>query len=207
MRALLLPCLSIISLVLSGCRIVYSVHPLSTSDDAVEEPALEGAWTSGGNDDTVLCVQKSDGHTYSMFVTSPSSKLVEVYEINLVRLNDQLFADIFVKEQAVDHTEVEPPLGSISNHVIIKLDIAEDDLAFSGLDASAIQQQTTEGLPSLDFLDAGDVMLLTASTDDLRQYLSAYADRVFLSNDHYTRKIDEEAGGTSATNCGVSSPP
>ena len=40
MRALLLPCLAVCSLALSGCSAVYSAHPLNTKEDAVEVPAL-----------------------------------------------------------------------------------------------------------------------------------------------------------------------
>lgn len=207
MRALLLLCLAVCSLALSGCKAVYSAHPLSTSEDAVEEPALEGAWTTGENDDTELCVQRSDGHAYSLIVSEPSSKITQVFQINLVRLNHELFADMVFQKQVVDRTEAELPLGTIPNHVIVKLDIADDDLAYSALDYGTIQNLDKEGYPPLQFLDEGDVVLLTTSTGDLRQYLSVYADHVFGSPEHYTRKVDQEAGGSSTTACSVPTPP
>ncbi len=207
MRAMLLPCLAVLSLVLAGCKGVYSDQPLNTSEDAVQEPALEGVWTNGDSDDTQLCVQRSDGHAYSLIVSEPSSKITQVFQINLVRLNHELFADMVFQKQVVDRTEAELPLGTIPNHVIVKLDIADDDLAYSALDYGTIQNLDKEGYPPLQFLDEGDVVLLTTSTGDLRQYLSVYADHVFGSPEHYTRKVDQEAGGSSTTACSVPTPP
>lgn len=206
MRAMLLPCLAVFSLALAGCKGVYTDQPLYTSNDAVEEPALEGVWTAGDSDDTQLCVQKADGHAYSMIMSEPSSKNTQVFQVNLVRLNGQLFADILFRKQLIDRTEAEIPLGNIPNHVIVKLDIADDDLAYSALDYDTIQDLDKEGYPPLRFLDEGDVILLTTSTEDLRQYVSLYADHVFTSPEHYTRKVDEEAGGSSAAACSVPTP-
>jgi hypothetical protein len=206
MRALLLPCLALCSLALSGCSVVYSVHPLSTKVDAVEVPALQGAWTTGKDDDGDLCIQKSDGHAYSMILFDPTSKLTEIYQINLVRLNDQLFADIVFDKETVDRTEIEPPLGSITNHVIVKLEITENDITYSALDSSAIRNLSQQGYTPLDFLDVNEGILLTTSTDDLRQYLSLYSDRVFTDPEHYKRKINDETGAPVMA-CSVPTPP
>jgi hypothetical protein len=204
---MLLPCLAVFSLALSGCKGVYTDQPLATSGDAVEEPALEGVWTNGDSDDAQLYVQKPDGYAYSLIVSEPSSKITQVFQTNLVRLNHELFADMVFQKQVVDRTEAELPLGTIPNRVIVKLDITDDDLAYSALDCNTIQNLNKEGDPPLQFLDEGDVVLLTTSTDDLRQYLSVYADHVFSSPEHYTRKVDQEAGGSSTTACSVPTPP
>jgi hypothetical protein len=206
MRALLMPCLALCSLTLSGCN-VNSAHPLATSDDAVEEPTVEGVWTpvESGSDD--VCIQKAGGHGYTLTVFDPDSKLTEIYQIDLVRLNDQLFADMVFEKQAVGSTEVEPSLGMMANHVILKVDIADNDLVYSTLDADAIREQNKQGPAPVQLLEEGNTMLLTASTDDLREYLSLYADRVFSSVGHYTRNVGaEEAGGAGRT-CSTPTPP
>lgn len=206
MRALLLPCLAVCSLALSGCSAVYSVHPLNTKEDAVEEPALQGTWTTGKDNDSDLCIQKSEGHAYSMIMFDPDSKLTEIYQINLVRLNDQLFADIVFDQQAVDRTKFDTPLGTITNHVIVRLEIAEDDLTYWVLDSRAIRNLSEEGYPPLDFLDINEGILLTTSTDGLRQYLYQYPDRVFTDSDHYKRMINEETGAPVMA-CSLPTPP
>jgi hypothetical protein len=206
MRALLLPCLTLCSLTLSGCT-VYSAHPLATSDDAVEEPKLVGMWTpvESGNDD--VCIQKAAGHGYSFTVFNPDSKLTEIYQIDLVRLNDQLFADMVFEKQAIDRTEVDPPLGMIAAHLILKLDIADNDLAYFALDPDAIREQNKQGPAPVQLLEESNTMLLTASTDELREYFSLYADRVFSSVGRYTRNVSAEEEGGANTTCSAPTSP
>lgn len=207
MRALLLACLGVCSLALTGCKAVYTVNPLYTNEDAVEEPALEGVWTGGDNDHTQLCIQRSDGHAYSLIVSEPDSKITQIFQINLVQLDHQLYADMVFQKQTVDRTEAELPLGTITNHVILKLDVADDDLAYSILDYSVIRGLDKEGYPPLDFLDGDEVLLLTTSTDDLRQYITVYGDHLFTDSDHYTREVSEDAGSSPTTTCPVPTPP
>lgn len=206
MRALLLPFIASCSLILSGCSAVYSAHPLYTNEDAVEEPALEGKWTPGNDDKTAFCIQKSDGTEYNMVVSEPDSKIIQLFKINLVRLNSDLFADIAFKSQLFDREEVDPPLGTITNHVIVKLDISENDLAYAPLDADVIEKQSKEGSAHLDYLDTNDAMLLTASTEDLRQYISIYSDRLFPEFSHYRRLADDEPTA-AAVPCSLPTPP
>lgn len=207
MRALLLSCLAVCSLALTGCKAVYTANPLYTNEDAVEEPALEGVWTGGDNDQTQLCIQRSGGHAYNLIVYEPDSKITQVFEINLVQLDRKLYADMAFQKQMVDRTEAEIPLGTISNHVILKLDVIDNDLTYSALDYSVVQGLDKEGYPPLDFLQDDDVLLLTTSTDDLRQYISVYGDHLFTDPDHYTRKVNEETEGGSTTPCTVPTPP
>lgn len=206
MRALLLPCLALCSLTLSGCS-VYSAHPLATIDDAVEEPTVEGVWTpvDGGSD--VVCIQKAAGHGYSFTVFNPDSKLTEIYQIDLVRLDDQLFADMVFEKQAIDSAEVDSPLGAMANHVILKMDIADDNFSYSALDPDAIREQNKQGPAPLQLLEEGNTMLLTASTDELREYLSLYADRIFSNVARYTRNFSAEQEGGASSACSAPTPP
>lgn len=208
MRALLLPFIASCSLALSGCSAVYSVHPLYTNEDAVEEPALEGKWTNNTDKgDEVLCIQKSDGTEYNLVVSSPSARIIVLYKLNLLRLNDQLFADMIFKSQLVDRMEAGVPLGTIFNHVIVKLDVSATDLAYAALDADVIEKQNREGLPPLDYIATDDAMLLTGSTEDLRHYISVYGDRIFTSQGHYQRMNESDGPGTVSVPCSFPTPP
>ncbi len=209
MRALLSSILGFCSLALSGCSVVYSVHPLNTSDDAVDEPAITGTWS---NDDAQLCVQKSDRSAYSLVVSpkdpksDKGSKLVEAYQVTLVRLDDQLFADVVAKNQAFDGTEIEPPAGAIFHHVIVKLDVTDSDLSYTILDSSAVQEANKQGYASLEYLEVDNGILLTASTEDLRWAVSHHADRLFTDGEHYTRQPDNGAPDSSQAPCSAVPP-
>ncbi len=200
MRALLIPCVAFCSLVLSGCNVVYSVHPLATKDDAVDEPALVGQWTE--TDDSSherLCIQKADTNTYTLIVSEsdPKSdkeaKLVEAYQVTLVRLDDQLFADMVAKGQALNGTDIDPPVGALYHHVIVKLDLTDSDLRYTVLDPGAIREANQQGYAPLSFIEIDDGILLTAPTEELRWTVSHYPDLLFQEGGHYTRLTEGEA--------------
>ena len=208
MRALLSLCFAACSLALSGCDVVYSAHPLYKDDDAIEEPEILGEWLIDGSNEMEVCVQKSVDHSYEMILFDPKSKLTEIYMINLVRLNDLLYADMIFKEMAVDRSQIEAPLGTITNHVVLKLNLTENDLAYSTLNARAIQARNQEGYyPPLNFVDSQDVPLLITPTDELRQFLSLYSDKVFYDPDHFTRKPTYQTGDNLTTTCSTPTPP
>lgn len=224
MRALLIPCVAFCSLALSGCSVVYSVHPLATKDDAVDEPALVGQWKPS-SDDARLCIQKGDHNIYTLLVADSDSKpdsdskaerdsksekdpkLVEAYQITLVRLEDQLFADMVATDQAVDGTRIEPPAGTLRHHVILRLKVTDSDLAYSALRTSAIEEAKKQGLAPWDYLEIDDGLLLTASTEELRWSVSHYADRLFDEDEeHFIRVTESDANGSS-TLCPAITPP
>jgi hypothetical protein len=195
MRALPLLCIALCSLALTGCSAVYSVHPLYTSEDAVEVPAIEGAWIShgdSGNNDSIFLIQKADTGKYNLVIAGTKSKVMQLYEVHLVRLDDQLFMDLQFTSQEVDRVEAGDPLGTLPHHVIAKIEVSDDDLAYAPLDLDEIQKVNEGAYLPLDYVKADDVMLVTAPTEVLRQYIADYADRVFPNFDHLTRMADLE---------------
>jgi hypothetical protein len=216
MRALLISCVACWSLALSGCKSVYSAHPLHTSEDAVEEPGLEGQWKAGSDSDGQLCIQKGDGNFYKMVVSAADSKdndesksgtdseankpktLLESYKITLVRLDDQVFADMVASGQSVDGTEIEPPVGALHHYIIMKVQLAGDELGYSLLERDTIRAANEQGYAPLSYVEIDDDFLLTASTEELRWAASHYADRLFHDSEmHYTRVVGTEADGSS----------
>ena len=225
MRALLIPYVAFCSLALSGCSVVYSVHPLATKDDSVEESALVGQWQHDGDGDGRICIQKADHGTYTMIIadsdanaasdaksaTDPASEkpatLVETYDLTLVRLDDMFFADMVAGDQAVNGTKVEAPIGTVRHHVIVKLNVSDSDLLYTVLRPGAVREAKEQGYAPLAYLEIDDGLLLTASTEDLRYSVSHFSDRLFdADEDHFTRVTDNGAGVTS-TPCPAITPP
>jgi hypothetical protein len=220
MKALLILCVAFCSLALSGCEVVYSAHPLNNSEDeAVDDPQLVGHWTPSDQSDGSFCILKADRNTYTMIAVETESKtgidkkpttdsipgkpltLVGTYRISLVRLQDQLFADMVADKMAVNGMEIEPPLGTIYGHVILKLDLNDFDLGLSILDTKAVGNATEQGYAPLSYVEISDGLLLTASTEDLRWSVSRYADRLFVDGGHYARADDNEANNPSPSPC------
>lgn len=197
MRALVLSCLVLCSLALSGCTAVYSVHPLYThEDDPIAEPPLEGTWVSNDEDKIEFSFHKTDDRQYNMVVTSPDSKTVQVYEVHLVQLQNQLFMDVMFKSQAICRTDsnIDQQLGAVAHHVIARVKITQDDLAFSGLDDHLIQEQNMGEYFPLEHVDTSGLFLITSPTEVLRKYISEHADRVFDDEqEHLARKSETAA--------------
>lgn len=211
MRALWIPWVACCSLALSGCHAVYSAHPLHTSEDAVEEPALVGEWKSSSNDGDRFCIQKGEDNTYTMIVSDSENEsksdgdakpekaltIMQKYQITLVQLDNQLFADMVPSGQLVGGREVDPPVGAVYHHILIKLELADPDLGYFLLDSSTVREANAQGYAPLGYMEIDDGILLTASTEELRWAVSHYADRLFRnSEEHYVRATGNEADGT-----------
>lgn len=180
---LMLSCLPLI-----GCP-SYSLHPLYTDKDAVAEPALEGTWVSPDpGDKGEMTFKKVGDYEYSMAVVDPDMKDGQTYKVRLVRLGGQLFMDLVSDEQTVDGVKQDAPLGVLATHVILKLKMSEDDLAYATLEDDAIRKPNPTGGAPLDYLETDEGLLVTAPTDVLRRYISAHTEDVFSEFEHMKRK-------------------
>lgn len=178
-----------VCLALTGCP-SYSVHPLYTDQDAVVEPALEGWWSNPESDDKQgIVFQKSSDRKYTMSVLQPDAKVRQNYEVHLVRLGSEEFMDIIADDQTINGVNLDLPMGAIPTHVILKVKISGDDLAFATLEGDAIRKQSPAGEVVLDYqmLDRG--VLVTAPTDALRRYLAAHTQDVFTPVEHLKRTL------------------
>jgi len=187
MKALVPLFLACVTLTLTGCP-AYSVHPLYTNEDAIVEPALEGSWVDTSEDPTEFSFRKSAEHEYSMTMSDPKSKIVQNYTVNLVRLGDQMFMDIVFKDQAVNDTKIDDPIGTVPCHIIVKVNIAGDDLAYAVMDDDPIQKQGPLEKPPLGYVTTDEGPLVTAETDALRRYVSTDKGDAFPNWEHLTRK-------------------
>jgi hypothetical protein len=135
-----------------------------------------------------LVFQKSGDHEYALAISCADTKVSQNYEVHLVRLGGQLFMDLIFKDQTVDGTEVDGPLGVVPTHVIAKVKIAGDDLAYASLEDDAIRKQSISGGTPLDYQMANGSMLVTAQTDVLRNFVSGHAEDVFSDFEYLKRK-------------------
>lgn len=185
MKVRALPLVSLVCVMLGGCS-AYSVHPLYTAEDAVVEPGLEGTWVS--DDKTEIQLKKPGAHEYSMVMSGSDTKEIQTYKVNLVRLGDQLFADMIFDGRTLDGTKLDEPAGVEAMHVVLKLNLSGGDLAYATLDKDAIEKQNAATKPPLDTMATDDGMLVTAPTEALRRYVAANAAEVFSEAAHLKRK-------------------
>jgi hypothetical protein len=187
MKARLLAVFIVLCLPLCACP-SYSLHPLYTDEDAIVEPALEGTWSIDSDDNVELLFEKSGEGEYSLSISCTDSKALQNYKVHLVRLEGQLFMDLIFENQTVEATKVEEPFGAFHAHVIVKVNISGDDLAYAVLEDDAIRQPIIPGSTPLDYDQADEGLLVTAQTDALRDYISAHAEDGFSDFEHLKRK-------------------
>jgi len=175
-------------LFLIGCP-SYSLHPLYTDQDAVVEPALEGTWVfPDPGDEEEITFKKASDHEYSMAIFHPDTKVSETYKVHLVRLGGQLFMDFIADEQTIPGVKLEGPLGVIATHMIAKVKVTGDNLAYATLEEDKIREHNPTGDARLDYqITDGDV-LVTAPTDALRRYIAAHTEDAFSKFEHLKRK-------------------
>ena len=96
--------------------------------------------------------------------------------------------DLALKSEAVCQTDIGDQLGVVPHHVIAKVDITQEDLAFSSMDADLILKQNMGEYFPLEHVDSEGLLLITSPTESLRKYISDYAGNVFSDEEHLTRK-------------------
>ncbi len=170
---------------LAGCS-TYTVHPLYTVEDSIVEPAVEGTWVS--DDKTEFHVAKASANEYSLEVAPADSEVLQHYTVHLVRLGDQLFADMIFESQTLDGTKLDDAAGLVPAHVILKLNLDANKLGYATLDKDAIVSQIAGDTQPMEKLMVENVLLLTAPTEVLRSYVSAQAETVFTQTDYMTKK-------------------
>jgi hypothetical protein len=175
----------------AGC--VHSISPAYTKSDAVEEPGLVGTWTSGKpdeQDDRVL-IEKAGNEPYKVTIHDSKSGNDAVYATHLIKLNGDAFADLLLVGFRHGHDEIELPIGVAPLHQIVKYKLNGDDLQFWGISGDAFESASKQPGFSLQFRmtqeEHGDA-LITSSTEQIREYLSAHPSEIFGQPDHLKRK-------------------
>lgn len=134
---------------------------------------------------------KSKNAGYEFTVFDPDTKIRQTYDAELVGLAGQLFMDFRFTEETLNGVSVDPPIGMLPMHEIMKVRISGDELAFAGLEDDAIQKPNESGGSPLkyQFVNPGlfQQLLITADTEELRRYVAAHADEGFTDFGHLKR--------------------
>jgi hypothetical protein len=180
------------SVFLAGCP-VSDLHPLYKSSDNVSEPLLVGKWVPPDSGDKgFIEFQEGSGSSYTMVVQDPDSKDADHYDVHLVRLGGNLFADLKFSNRSRGDANVDMPIGVIAVHVVIEMTVTKDDLGWATMEEdplkiflknSAPPEKHTVGNLEYD----SDASLVLADTETLRGYVVAHATDGFPQTEHWHR--------------------
>lgn len=192
MKKTILGLVIVASIFLAGCP-VSTLHPLYNSSDNILEPLLIGKWIPpDSNDKGFVAFEKAEGSGYTMILSDPDSGLIDRYDVQLVRLAGNLFADLKFDNRVHGDTKVDMPIGVIAAHMVIRLAVTKDDLGWATMEEDPLKNFLKNNAPpdkraagNLEY-DSDDSLVL-ADTETLRRYVVAQATDGFPQTEHWHR--------------------
>ena len=157
-------------LLIGGC--VPSLHPLYTEKDVVFDPALVGVWVGGERDSQTWRFEKSKNKSYAV-TYSPQKEEPAKFEGHLVRLNNVLFMDLLPQE--LDAGNDFYKLHFVRSHTFVRVSFENEALVLAGLSPDWLKKRIEEGKVSIRHEEAEGGILLTASTEELQEFVRMYA--------------------------------
>jgi hypothetical protein len=171
--------LIIITLVLIGCP-ARTFYPLFAEKDLVFNPALVGTWTLEG--DTYI-FQKSGEKNYELtHFQNDHPTDTAVFKASLGKLGKYWFLDLFPESRALESHLTN---GVYTHHLILTHTISRiwfegDSIRIATLEDDWLKKMIINKKIKLSYVESkgatgGDQLLVTATTKELQQFLTKYA--------------------------------
>ena len=179
---------------LGGCA--YSVHPLYKGGDTVEDNKIVGTWlydagTSGKGEVTII----KSGAQYEARLPLESGR-ENKYDVNLVKIGDQVFADVFFKGVQVGSELKESPPGTAPLHEFIKFSVNGDTLEWAIIDQDWLAKQFENKKLFIAHEDYDDSRtVLTAAPAELQGFLKLLNNSPDAFEKETAAKRKKEAAG------------
>jgi len=164
---------------LVSCAPVLSLHPWYADNDVVFQPALLGSWFDPTEKDPQagLVFEKGEANSYKVTCIdfSETQHLDLVFDAHLVKLDGKLFIDAVQASAKVRGEQVD--LGAVvAGHLVGRISIQGDALQIRFLDDDWVKKGIEAGKISITHEDVDGTPVLTASTQELQEFLLAHAD-------------------------------
>jgi hypothetical protein len=150
---------------LTGC--VVSVEPVIAESDAIFDQRLLGSWERLSSSDRATIGLAEDG-TYSIDYTSDG--VTREFAARLGRLGNRMVLDVW----PVSMDETSHAAMMLSSHVIIAVEIGDDEVATSQMSPDALLAALERNELTLVHTHNKDMPLLRGSTEELRAALGEY---------------------------------
>lgn len=159
----------LLAVLLSGC--LPSLHPLYTPETLIFEETLVGKWVEkdGSN---IWEFRKTGEQKYEMRLFDGKEGR---FEVHLIELGGMMFLDIFPDGEVLGNLQEFYKIHILPAHTFIKVDQIEPSLQLQmmGLEVSEMLKDDPNLLQHE--LIADDSIVLTASTEQLQEFMLEYA--------------------------------
>ena len=182
-QLLLVLSLLLIMVMLEGCKL-FSLHPLYTPADVVWVPEILGKW-SGDDDGNYIQIVREENKAYRF--TQVDGEDTVHYLMHLTSLAGHLFMDLYPYEycSTMPGSAVQNDCSKSENilknfipvHSFSKVEINRGKLVITEFDVDRLKSLFRQNRIRLghEKLDEEDLIILTASTSDLRKFIGKYA--------------------------------
>ena len=162
--------LGIVAIMATGC--ITSVHPLFTDNELIYQPELLGTWKEG-NETLTFSGIDSTHYSIQMVEGSDTTNLIG----RLGKLGNQYFLDVTIDP---DDAKVNDLLGIyiFPVHVFFKVSFENDQLNMNAFAFSSdwLEKLIKERRIRINHEVENKEILLTASTDELQEFVLKYID-------------------------------
>jgi hypothetical protein len=163
--------LILFSSLLVGCA--YSIHPLYQEKDPILQPGFAGTWIGEGSDGKPVPVilAEAEHNSYKATFADPDSGQTLVYDVVLLRLGNQLYADFLLTEIKRGETDDDVG-GTVALHAFAKASVEKDTLTFAFLDGDWLRSQFATHKLSIQHEDLDEfTTIFTAQPPKLQKFL------------------------------------
>ena len=174
----------VLALASAGCAVPF-LRPLHTPATLVRDDGLRGTWLSEGKTRVQAVVVAAEGAAYRVTLDvwhDGEHKTTLVADLSLVRLEGELFADLELAKEARNRVAQTYGLLLLPMHQIFRLERAGDTLRVRSLDDDWLEEALRRGVISLAHEyqpgEDGEVLVITAPTDELQRFFRENAARI-----------------------------
>lgn len=171
----------LLMLLASGWSAAQSVFPLYEKGEKETEPALVGTWNAWGLRFQFEPVEDG-GYTLTIADYDEKLPLRCTYRVHLVRLRRELYLDAEFEKTTIAGKNASELALAIPIHLLLKVTIDNDQLTMILPSDEWFLREAKSGNVRLRYETFGDVTLLLAPTDELRDFVSVYSDDLFGSS-------------------------
>ena len=174
----------------SGC-LSLSVNPLYDPESLVFEPDLVGLWGDPESPESETWeFQRAGERSYRLVIREANNLLIDprrdgVFEARLVRLEDQLFLDLFPEEPEGVSEFFKSHI--VPAHSIWKVNLEGHVLSLGVFDNSFVENSIQDGTIAVEHVKRDGVLVLTASTKDIQNLVSEHGNRIFEDSESLKR--------------------
>jgi hypothetical protein len=157
-------------LLLGGC--LPSLHALYTDETLIFKEELVGKWVA--DEGEIWKFRRAGDEEYELRISDGEEKAGR-FEVHLVELEGMMFLDIFPGSEPLEDMQDFYKLHIVPAHTFMKVDRIDPNLQLRLMDPGEVADMLKDDPNLLKHEELDDLLVLTASTEQLQEFMIKYA--------------------------------